>query len=83
MPLPAPNRDKVLKYRDLRARLARFGITEQSRRGKGSHRMFIKVIEGRPVIDFVTCHNEGDDVSRKVVGHVREKFQIAFEEFYR
>ena len=83
MPPPAPNRDKVLKYRDLRARLSRFGVSEQSRRGKGSHRMFIKVIEGRPVIDFVTCHNEGADISRKVVEHIREKFQISFEDFYK
>ena len=77
------NQDKVLKYRDLRARLARFGVTEQAHRGKGSHRMFIKVIDGHPVIDFVTCHNEGDDISRKVVRHIREKFQIPKDEFYK
>ena len=82
MPQPTPDRDKVLKYRDLRTRLARFGVIEQARRGKGSHRMFIKLIDGRPVVDFVTCHNEGDDVSRKVVQHVREKFQIPLEDFY-
>ena len=83
MPQPPPNRDKVLKYRDLRCRLARFGVIEKPSRGKGSHRMFMKVIEGRPIIDFVTCHSEGDDISRKVVEHVREKFQISFEEFYK
>ena len=80
---PASNRDKVLKYRVLRARLARFGVTEKANRGKGSHRMFLKVIDGRPVIDFVTCHNEGDEISRKVVGHIREKFQINYDDFYR
>ena len=82
MPPPAPDRDKVLKYRDLKSKLVRFGVIENSRRGKGSHRMFIKVIEGRPVVDFVTCHNEGDVISRKVVQHVREKFQISIEDFY-
>ena len=82
MPRPAPDRDKVLKYRELKTKLARLGVIENSSRGKGSHRMFIKVIEGRPVIDFVTCHNEGDAVSRKVVQHVREKFQISMENFY-
>ena len=82
MPQPTPDRDKVLKYRDLRIRLAKFGVIEQARRGKGSHRMFIKMIAGRPVVDFVTCHNEGDDISRKVVQHVREKFQISLEDFY-
>ena len=82
MPPPTPDRDEVLKYRDLKSKLARFGVIENSRRGKGSHRMFIKVIEDRPVTDFVTCHNEGDVISRKVVQHVREKFQISLEDFY-
>lgn len=82
MSQPAPDRDKVLKYRDLRSKLAKFGVIEKPSRGKGSHRMFLKVSEGRPVIDFVTCHSEGDVVSRKVVRHVREKFQISFEDFY-
>lgn len=82
MPPPTPDRDKVLKYRDLKSKLARFGVIENSRRGKGSHRMFIKFTEGRPVTDFVTCHNEGDVISRKVVQHVREKFQISAEDFY-
>ena len=81
--MPPPSKpDKVLKYRDLRSRLGRFGVTELPSRGKGSHRMFIKVLEGRPVIDVVRCHSEGDELSRKIVGHVREKFQIPFDEFY-
>ena len=45
--------------------------------------MFWKMIDGRPIVDFVTCHNEGADISRKVVRHVREKFQIPIGEFYR
>lgn len=83
MPQPVPERDKVLKYRELRTRLARNGVVEMSNRGKGSHRMFMNVIDGRPVIDFVTCHSEGDDISRKVVQHVREKFQISTKDFYK
>lgn len=83
MPQPVPERDKVLKYRELRARLAQSGVIETPRRGKGSHRMFLKVIDGRPVVDFVTCHSEGDDISRKVVQHVREKFQISMADFYK
>jgi len=82
MPRPTPDRDKVLKYRELKTKLARFGVIENPSRGKGSHRMFIKLLDGRPVIDFVTCHNEGDVISRKVVQHVREKFQISLEDFY-
>ena len=82
MPQPIPDRDKVLKFRELRACLAKNGVVERPSRGKGSHRMFLKIVEGRPVIDFVTCHNEGDVISRKVVEHVREKFQIPLEDFY-
>lgn len=79
---PIPDRDKVLEFRELRAYLAKNGVVEKSSRGKGSHRMFLKIVEGRPVIDFVTCHSEGDDISRKIVQHVREKFQISMEDFY-
>ena len=83
MPQPVPDRDRVLKYRELRSKLARNGVMEMARRGKGSHRMFLKVMDGRPVVDFVTCHSEGGDISRKVVQHVREKFQISMEDFYK
>ena len=82
MPLPAPDFDKVLKYRELRRLLARHGVVEQSHRGKGAHRQFIKIIDGRPVVDYVTCHSEGQDISRKIVCHVREKFKIPIEKFY-
>ena len=82
MPRPVPDRDKVLKYRELRACLSKNGAVEQPSRGKGSHRMFLKIVEGRPVLDTVTGHSEGDDISRKVVQHVREKFQISMENFY-
>ena len=44
--------------------------------------MFLKMIDGRPVMDIVTCHSEGADISRKIVQHVREKFQISMEDFY-
>ena len=82
MPQPIPDRDKVLKFRELRACLAKNGVIERADRGKGSHRQFLKIVDGRPVIDYVTCHSEGDDISRKVVQHVREKFQISMEDFY-
>lgn len=44
--------------------------------------MFIKVMEDRPVTDYVTCYNESNDISRKVVQHIREKFQISIKDFY-
>ena len=39
--------DRPLKYRRLRAILKRFGILEDAKRGKGSERMFVGVVEGR------------------------------------
>ena len=45
MPRPVPDRDKVLKFRELRARLAKNGVVERPNRGKGSHRMFIKIVQ--------------------------------------
>ena len=83
MPQPVPEQDKVLRYKELRNNLARHGVIEKPSRGKGSHRMFWKLIDGKPVVDFVTCHSEGQDISRKIVRHVREKFKIPLAEFYK
>ena len=66
MPLHVPDRDKPLKYRELRSKLQKNGVVEVKKRGKGAHRMFLKIIEGRPVVDFVTCHSEGHEISRKL-----------------
>jgi hypothetical protein len=38
---------KPLKYRTLRRILSEFGIIEIKRRGKGSHRMFEGIVDGR------------------------------------
>jgi hypothetical protein len=81
MSQPSPERDRVLKYHVLRAILRRHGIIELT--GKGSHRKFFGSVSGRPVMEPVKCHNEGQELSRKVVQHIREKFQIPFREFYR
>ena len=79
MPLHVPDRDKPLKYRELRSKLQKNGVVEVKKRGKGAHRMFLKIIEGRPVVDFVTCHSEGHEISRKLEFY---KFSLPLPPFF-
>lgn len=66
--------DRALKYRDLRSLVAGFGIEEVPSRGKGSHRMFSGVVEGRERRVLIPCHNEGAEVARQYVKAVRRRF---------
>ena len=71
--------EKPLKYRDLRRILASFGVEELAHRGKGSHRMFSAVIEGRPNRYPVKCHNENQEFSRSIVAAIRRRFELTEE----
>lgn len=77
-----PQRDTPLKFRELRANLLRNGVTEIPKRGKGSHRLFTKDIENKPVVFVVRHHGDGDELSRKIVQIAREKYRLTLEEFY-
>lgn len=68
--------DRPLKYRDLRRLLAQFGIVEDVSRGKGSHRMFSGVVDGREVRYPIPCHSEGDELARQYVKAVRRAFRL-------
>ena len=68
--------DKVLKYRELKAILMRYGITEKM--GKGSHRFFIHPnINGRRVKHTMSVHSEGQDVksSREAILQLSRQVQ--------
>jgi len=79
---------KPLKYRTLRKILKTFGITEIKRRGKGSHRMFQGVVDGRLVHYPTKCHGEGEDKPVAVIEAFRRAFRlteddgISDQEFY-
>jgi hypothetical protein len=79
---------KPLKYRALRKILSSFGITENKRRGKGSHRMFQGIVDGRLVHYPTKCHNEGDDKPIAVIEAIRRAFHltedhgVSDDEFY-
>ena len=69
--------DFPLKYRRLRAILKTFGIFEDNtKRGKGSERMFVGVVGGRVTRLPTKCHNEGDDKPRAVVQSIRRHFRL-------
>ena len=81
--------DFPLKYRRLRAILKTYGIQEESlKRGKGSERMFVGVVNGRITRLPTKCHNEGDDKPRAVIRSIRRHFRlteadgVTDEEFY-
>lgn len=69
-----------LKYRLLRKKLAAFGIREVKRRGKGSHRMFVGIVDGRTVKYPVTCHSENADVLPSVIEAIRRAFLLTADD---
>ena len=71
---------KPLKYRDLRAILKTFGIEENTRRGKGSERLFVGIVNGVVVSIPTKCHNEGDEKPIPVINAIRRRFNLT-EEF--
>lgn len=68
--------DKPLKYRELLKILRRYGIADDKKRGKGSHRMLVGVVGGVLVRHPIKCHNEGEDKPRAVVASVRRVFRL-------
>jgi hypothetical protein len=79
---------KPLKYRILRRILSSFGVVEIKRRGKGSHRMFEGVVDGRLVHYPTKCHSEGDEKPIAVIEAIRRAFHlvedhgVSDDEFY-
>lgn len=69
---------KPLKYRDLRKRLKEYGINEENpKRGKGSERMFVGVVDGRVVKYPTKCHSEGDEKPVPVINAIRRLFRLS------
>lgn len=75
--------DKPLKYRELRRYLSRHNIQEIKHRGKGSHRLFVGLVEGRKISYPVKCHSESQELHSYIVRRIRDTFKIPIEEFYR
>jgi hypothetical protein len=67
---------KPLKYRDLRAILSTYGIEENASRGKGSHRMFVGIVDGVVTSIPTKCHNENDEKPIPVINSIRRRFKL-------
>jgi len=72
--------DQPLKYRRLRAILKTFGVVEDMKRGNGSERMFVGIVEGRIIRLPTKCHNEGDDKPVGVIKSIRRHFKLTEED---
>ncbi len=68
---------KPLSYRNLRKILKKYGIHEEKgRRGKGSERMFIGIVDGRILRYPTKCHGEGGEKPVPVINAIRRAFHL-------
>jgi hypothetical protein len=72
--------DRPLKYRDLLKKLKRFGVVEDKKRGKGSERMLVGMVNGTVQRYPTKCHNENDDKPRAVIQAIRRRFKLTKED---
>ncbi|WP_437191685.1 type II toxin-antitoxin system HicA family toxin [Planctomicrobium sp. SH527] len=70
--------DHPLKLRDLRKILARFGVVEQLDRGKGSHTLFVRVLDGQGVSYPIPTNK--NDIPTVYVKGIRKRFRLAVED---
>ena len=81
--------DQPIRYRALLELAQHYGVYEDSRRGKGSERLWIRLLpDGSKRSIPVTCHSTGDVVGVGLVKTIRrrllltEKDGVTDEEFY-
>lgn len=73
-----------IAYRELRSRLAIFGVVEIKGRGKGSERLFVRTdpVTGQHRSYPIKCHSEGDDVGMGTLCACLRRFGISPHEFW-
>ncbi len=74
-----------MKYREALARLQRFGVIEDKRRGKGSERLWIRETEpgsGKGPRTTVKCHGEGKDIATGTLGAALRRLGIDPADFF-
>lgn len=72
--------DKPLKYREMIRCVTAFGIQEDVRGGKGSHRMLRAMVDGKMVSYPVPCHTEGYELSASVIRAIRRRFKLTSDD---
>jgi hypothetical protein len=66
--------NRPIAYRKLLAHLHReYGVWEDVNRGKGSERMWFRIAGGTKCWVPVTCHGEGGELKRGLVGTIRRR----------
>jgi len=68
--------DRPLRYRDFLPCARRFGVRELEGRGKGSERLWERVVEGRRYVATVTCHGEGKELRVGLMRAVRRRLML-------
>lgn len=69
--------DKPVKYRDLLALVARFGVYEDPKRGKGSERLWVREFaDGTKRSIPVTCHGPGYVIGVGLVKAIRRRLLL-------
>ncbi len=68
--------DRPLRYRDFLRCARRFGVRELEGRGKGSERLWERIVDGRPYIATVTCHGEGKELRTGLMRAVRRRLLL-------
>ena len=82
--------DRRIAYRKLLRIVRRYGVSEKRDRGKGSHRLWERVLPEGRLATAVKCHSEGQELSAHVVASIRRRLGlnpghphgVSDEEFY-
>ena len=68
--------DRPLTYRNMLRAVRRFGVDENKKRGKGSHRLLVGIVGGQIRRFPVPCHSEGDELSAAFIRAIRRRFEL-------
>lgn len=80
-----PLKPRPLKYRELLARLKKYGVIELPHRGKGSERVLLKPTEPGSLKgpQFpVKCHGESTEIKKPVITAILNRFDILKDDFW-
>jgi hypothetical protein len=73
--------DRPIRYRVLLELVERYGVHEDSRRGKGSERLWIRQLpDGSKRSIPVTCHSTGDVLGVGLVKAIRRRLLLTVQE---
>jgi hypothetical protein len=63
-------------YRELLKRLRQFGVEENIKRGKGSERLLVRIVDGQRLSITTKCHSGGDQKPKAVIKAIRRRLRL-------